>query len=153
HGFHDLRDRLGQGLPGLRTRHAYSAGKPAYQIPSPHFDALLFFHRIGRADGDLDLFRCAFTGEEVVGAPAVLDEGLIHLIAADPVAERPRGDNLSGGPSDHAFGFLAHRDDLAIVRPLGDHGRLAQDDALALDVDQRVGRPQINPQVATEPVK
>jgi len=74
-------------------------------------------------------------------------------IGDDPVAERPRGDNLSGGPSDHAFGFLAHRDDLAIVRPLGDHGRLAQDDALALDVDQRVGRPQINPQVATEPVK
>lgn len=54
----------------------------------------------------------------------------------------------TGGTAQHALGFVPHGQYLV---PLdGYDGGLAQDDALVLDVDQRIGCAQVNANVIGE---
>ena len=61
---------------------------------------------------------------------------------------RPDGDDVAGGPPDHRVGIVAHGQDVAAALVDGDHGRLVELDALAPDVDERVGRAQVDREVA-----
>jgi len=62
-----------------------------------------------------------------------------------------RGD-VAGGAAEHALGLGAHGGDFthAVVVAHGDHGRLVQDDALSGDVDEGVGRSQVDRKVVGE---
>ena len=50
---------------------------------------------------------------------------------------------LPGRAADHLAGLLAHGDDVVVLADR-DHRRLADDDALALDVDEDVGRAEVD---------
>ena len=81
----------------------------------------------------------------------VFDHLLGHVeIADDSVPERADGDDVCRSPADHALGFGADCQDLL---GLGIHchdARLAYDDAAVTDVDEGVGRAQVNPDVSRE---
>jgi hypothetical protein len=59
---------------------------------------------------------------------------------------------LPGCAAQHHLGFLADRQNLALAALGGEshHRRLVQDDATTLDVDQRVGRAEVDPHVGRE---
>ena len=59
------------------------------------------------------------------------------------VFHRPYGHDISRGPSQHAFGFLAHRQHVGRAGLDGHDGRLAEHDALVSDINQRIGRAQV----------
>src|SRR5581483_4660394 len=67
------------------------------------------------------------------------------------VLQRPDRDDAARGAAEHAFGLRAHGQNFfapALVSLLHrDHRRLVADDALILDVDQSVGRAEINGKV------
>ena len=60
------------------------------------------------------------------------------------VLHGPDGDDIAGRSSDHVFCFETDGLDFVGVFIDGDNGRLAQDDALPFDVDECVGRPEID---------
>ena len=81
----------------------------------------------------------------------VLDHLLGHVeVADDAVAQRPDGDDVGRCPADHPLGLGADGQHPLGLGVDGDHGRLAHDDAAIPDVDQRVGRPEVDPDVAGE---
>ena len=51
--------------------------------------------------------------------------------------------DVAGRPPDHLAGFLADRDDPVVVGD-GHHAGFGDDDALALDVDEDVGRAEVD---------
>ena len=55
---------------------------------------------------------------------------------------------LPGGAAEHALGLDAHGKDALVVLIDGNHGGLANDDALAADRDQRVGGAEVDGEVA-----
>jgi hypothetical protein len=85
----------------------------------------------------------------------LVDEVANHLlghveVADHAVAERPDGDDVRRRSADHSLRLRADRQ-----HPLGacldrDDGRLADHDAAVLDVDQGVGGPEVDPDVAGE---
>ena len=63
-------------------------------------------------------------------------------------AQRPLGHDVPRRPADHLPGVGADGQHLAAARIERHHGRLVQHQALPLGVDKRVGRPEIDGQVA-----
>ena len=81
----------------------------------------------------------------------VLDHLLGHVeVADDAVAQRPDRDDVGRRPADHPLGLGADRQDALGLGVDGDDRRLAHDDPAVADVDQRVGRPEVDPDVAGE---
>ena len=82
-------------------------------------------------------------------------EVLDHLlgdveVADDAVAQRADRDDVRGCPADHPLRLGADRQHPAGLGVDGDDGRLAHDDAAVADMDQRVGGPEVDPDVAGE---
>ena len=84
-----------------------------------------------------------------------VDEVLDHLlgdveVADDAVAQRPDRDDVGRRPADHPLGLRPdgqHALGLGVDRH---HARLAHDDPAVAHVDQRVGGPEVDPDVAGE---
>ncbi len=68
------------------------------------------------------------------------------------VFQRPDGGDIAGRAAQHAFGVGAHRLDglLAVMHANGHHRRLIQHNALLADVNQGIGRTQVNRQIVRE---
>ena len=88
------------------------------------------------------------------------DEVLDHLlgdfeVGDDAVPEWPDGADVTGRAAEHLLGLLADRQDLLFALHFGDgHDRgLVQDDASALDIDQRVRGAEINRHVGRKKSK
>src|SRR5207249_3187748 len=60
------------------------------------------------------------------------------------------GDDALGGLADHRLRFDADGEGAPTLPVDGDDGGLGDDDAPAADVDEGVGGPEVDPQVATE---
>ena len=72
-----------------------------------------------------------------------------HLEVGDNAfLERTDSHHAAGGTPHHALGFLAHG--LHLVTLHGNNGRLAQHNALVLNVDQGVGCAQVDPDIVRE---
>lgn len=71
-------------------------------------------------------------------------------VGDDAVFERTDGHNIARRAAEHALGLVADGKDLVRAGLHGDHGWLAQDNALIADVDQGVGRPEIDSDVTRE---
>lgn len=56
-------------------------------------------------------------------------------------------------PPNHSLGFAADGNDLIFHRIDGDDGRLVDDDPLIFNEDNDVGRPQVDGDVAAEPIR
>ncbi len=89
----------------------------------------------------------------------LLDEVLQHLlgdgkIGNDAVLERANSRDMPGGPAEHVLRFDADRlDGLAAAPRLladRDHRRLVEHDATPPDIDQGVGRTEIDGQIVGE---
>ena len=85
----------------------------------------------------------------------LLDEVLDHLlghveVADDAVAERPDRDDVGRRPADHPLRLGPDREDPLRLRVDRDDRRLAHHDPAVADVDQRVGGPEVDPDVAGE---
>ena len=92
---------------------------------------------------------------EVATPVHLLDEVAQHLLGRlevgdDAVLERPDGGDVVGGAADHALGLVPDREHLAGGGVHGDDGRLVEDDALAADIDQRVGGAEVNGHVSAD---
>ena len=71
-------------------------------------------------------------------------------IRDDPVPQGAHGDDVRGGLAEHALGFKPEGDRLPGV-PVDRHdGGFFQHDPLPLDVDEGVGRAEVNPHVVRE---
>ena len=87
-------------------------------------------------------------------ANEVLEHLLRHFkVGDDAVLHRADGDDVAGRAPQHLFGFLAHRFDLVSDLVDGDDGRLGDDNAAPLRIDECVCRAQINRQIAGEKTK
>ena len=64
------------------------------------------------------------------------------------LAQRAHGDDVAGGAADHLPRLVAHGQHVAALLVERDHRRLVEDDALALGVDERVGRAEVDGEVA-----
>ena len=71
-------------------------------------------------------------------------------IGDDAVLQRADGSDGSRGAADHFLGFGAHGHHNVLLHIGGHHRGLPDGDALALDIDQGVGRPQIDADVMVE---
>ena len=80
-------------------------------------------------------------GEHLLGDVEVRD---------DAVLEGPDGHDVARRAAEHRLGLLAHREDRVVGLMDGDDGRLVEDDALPLDVDEGIGRPEIDSHVVRE---
>ena len=135
-GGHRLLDEPGPAGAGVERRVADGAlldlghaGRDAEEHPRPG----------DHADPGVDL------------VDEVLDHLLGHVeVADDPVAERPDRDDVGRRPADHPLGLGPDRQDALGLGVDGHDGRLAHDDPAIADVDQRVGRPEVDPDVAGE---
>jgi hypothetical protein len=82
----------------------------------------------------------------------VAQHGLGHFeIGNDTVAHGPDGHDIARGAAEHVLGFQSHGQHTvfrSVVRSHGDHGGFAENDALAFDINQGVGRSQVNGQIA-----
>ena len=114
-------------------------------------DGALFHFRDARRDAQ------QHPGPRDQAHPVVhlLHEVLDHLlrdieVADDPIPEWPHGDDARGRPADHPLGLGTDLQHLLGARIDGDHAGLADDDAPAPNVDQGVGRPEIDTDVAGE---
>ena len=107
HCIDDLIDRLVECLADLLGMDRQRLRQAAHEVASADVHRTV---RIGRhnrrADGDLDLLRRALTDHEVIHALDVLNDGGVHLIAADAdgaarddAAERDHG-NLRRAAAD-----------------------------------------------------
>ena len=88
----------------------------------------------------------------------MLADGLEHkalkheadqLVIGDcALAQGTDGQDIARRATDHALGLIAKGKNIAAVTIDGHHGRLAQNDALSLHIDQDLRSAQINPDVA-----
>ena len=62
------------------------------------------------------------------------------------------GLDVAWRPAQHSLGFAADGDDFILHRIDGNDGRFIDDDAPVLDEHDDVGRPQVDSDVAAEPV-
>src|SRR5439155_14779666 len=84
-----------------------------------------------------------------------LDEVAQHLlgdleVGDHAVLQRPDGHDVGGRAPDHALGLEPDRERTTVLEVDGDDGRLVEDDAAAPDIDECVGRAQVNRHVAAE---
>ena len=82
-------------------------------------------------------------------------EVLDHLlgdveVADDAVAQGPDGDDVGRRPADHPLGLRADGQDAPGLGVDRDDGRFAHHDPAVADVDQGVGGPEVDPDVAGE---
>ena len=105
-GLDDLRHGRLQGLADLVPAHLDAARQSGEQVATPEGDRPLIRDRVGRADGDLDLFRGSLAHQQVVLPAREADDVGVHLIATDPVrsahddaAQADHG-NFGGAASD-----------------------------------------------------
>ena len=82
----------------------------------------------------------------------LLDEVAEHRfghfeVRDDAVAQRPDRLDVARRLAEHQPRLFAHGERSVRAHVLGDHGRLAQHDAFALDVNEDVGGTQIDPDV------
>ena len=82
-------------------------------------------------------------------------EVLDHLlgdveVADDAVAQRADRDDVGRRPADHPLGLGADGQDALGLGVDGDDGRLAHDDAAVADMDEGVGGPEVDADVAGE---
>jgi hypothetical protein len=83
------------------------------------------------------------------------DEGANHMfrhveVGNDPILQGADGHDAAWGPSQHLLGLLAHLQHLIRAFLDGDNRWLAQDDSLALDIDQGVGGSQVDGEIIGE---
>ena len=71
-------------------------------------------------------------------------------VGDDAVFERTHGDDALRGLADHRLGFSAHAEGAPGPGVDGYHARLGDDDALAAHVDEGVGSPEIDAEIAAE---
>ena len=67
------------------------------------------------------------------------------------VPHGPDGDDVARCAAQHVLGFQPHGQHPVfgtVIGPHGDHGGFAENNAFAFDVNQRVGRTQVDGQVA-----
>ena len=115
------------------------------------------------ADGALlDLGHARRNAEEHAGprhhadpvvnlADEVGDHLLRHVeVADDSVAERSDGDDARRRSTDHSLGLGADGQNLPGLGFQGDDAGLADDDAAVADLNQGVGRAQVDPDVSRE---
>ena len=109
----------------------------------------------GRARGHADDDQRAGEAAAVVH---LADEVLDHLlgdfeVGDDAVAQRADGLDVAGRAAQHHLGLVADGQHLLLALFLGDgdHRRLVEDDAAALDIDQRIGGPQVDRHVRGHP--
>src|SRR6056297_2112726 len=100
-------------------------------------------HAGGDAHHDVGPEETAGAGDDL--AYERLEHLLGQVVVGDhAVPHRPDGGDVARRAPQHAVRLVADRLDLAGVPHHGDHGRLAEHDALALDVDEDGGRPQVD---------
>ncbi len=85
----------------------------------------------------------------------LVDEGLEHRlgdfeIGDDAILHRTDGDDVAGRAAEHALGFVADGQDAFGTGFDGDDGGFAQDDAAIADIDEGVGRAEIDADVVGE---
>ena len=69
-------------------------------------------------------------------------------ISDNPILERTDRSDIAGCTPQHPLGLLTHGKHLGGAGLHGDNGRFAQDDAVILDIDQRIGGTEINADIA-----
>src|SRR5439155_5819567 len=73
-----------------------------------------------------------------------------QVVGDDAVAHGTADDDAARGAAQHRAGVRAHRHDAVVRRRIGHHGGLVEHDAAALDVDEHVGRTQVDADVLGE---
>src|SRR5260370_913842 len=116
-------------------------------------DSALF--HLGNFRGDANHDARMYQPLPVMG---LLDEVVQHLlgdfeVSDDAVFHGLNGDDVAGRAAEHLLGFFAHGLNLTGQFIDGYDGRFVDDDALALGIDQCVGRSQIDGQVTGEHTK
>ena len=71
-------------------------------------------------------------------------------IGYDPVPHRPDRDDISRGPSQHAFGLFPDSQDVRRPGLYGHHGRFAKDNAFVLEVDKGGRSAEVDPHIGGE---
>ena len=78
--------------------------------------------------------------------------GLSHFeIGNHTVTHGADGNDIPRGTAQHVLGFHPHCQHAvfgAVVRTNGNHGRLAENNTLTFDINQRIGRTQVDGQIA-----
>ena len=77
-----------------------------------------------------------------------LDEMAQHFlrnfkIRDNPVLHRTNRNDITWGPANHILGLITHGTGLARLGIYRHHGGLTQNDTLALDIHQRIGRTKV----------
>ena len=81
----------------------------------------------------------------------IFEHGLGHFEIGDhPVAHGTDGHDIARGAAEHLLGLGAHGQHAVLgpVQTNRHHRGLAQDDPLSLDINQGVGRAQVDGQIA-----
>src|SRR6266567_1823219 len=106
----DRADRLGKALRDLPLADHDLLGNAVHQVAALdfHHPALAVLGHAGRADLLLDPFGAALADQEIMVAPDISYDRLIHLVAADP--HRPRIDDAAQGEDRHLGGAAADID-------------------------------------------
>ena len=110
---------------------------------------------LGDAGGDRDDDAGADAQGVVVHlADEVTEHGLRDIeVRDDAILHGTDGGDVAGGAPQHAFGLVPNGADLAGGGVKGDDGRFTQDDATVLQVDESVGRAQIDADVVGEVIE
>lgn len=81
----------------------------------------------------------------------VTEHGLGHVeIGDDAVLKRAHGDDAARCAAEHLLGVGTDGEDALVLLFDGDHRRLIDDNALAPDGHERVGRTKVDSHIATE---
>jgi len=96
--------------------------------------------------------------DQRLSSVGLLDEVLEHRsgdfeVGDDSVTQGANGLNAAGRAPEHLFGLAAYRANLphaALVSLDGNDGGLTRHDALAANVDECIGSPQIDREIARE---
>src|SRR5579885_1950538 len=111
--FHDRADRLGERFANLFARNFDRFGQTVDEIAPADFHRQLRFQTVRGSDLDLDLFGGSLADHQVVDAPDVPDDRLVHLVARDAKRvldddspQRDHGDvgRTAADVDDHASG-------------------------------------------------
>src|SRR5436309_10070450 len=126
HGLDDLVDGLEQRVSDLLVRDLDGLRHTGHEVAALDLHGLELRAGIGRADGDLDQLGGPLADEQVVLPLDVLDDRLVHLVAADAdrlgehdARERDHGD--LGGAAADVDHHVARR--LGDGKPRADRGR------------------------------
>ena len=84
----------------------------------------------------------------------LLQHPLGHVVVGDDaLTQRTHGNDVAGGTAQHGLGVGAHLQQLAGILVHGHHGGLAQDHALALNINQDGGGTKVNSDVLAKQIK